>query len=483
MNEVRRQQGADVAADEPLTSREPNETAGSAATGPTEDEQRAETENWIREQLAGKAAVTERSGTATGDTDAEATATADEAARGEDTVPVTDSTDGGAGDTETAGTETAGTETAGTETVSAETDNAETDSAETGKAEPDNVESDSSETDGGADDADADADKVEALPAYQRFDITGSDPAVLAEAAEAARTAIENGECIVLPTDTVYGIGADAFEADAVQRLLDTKERGRDMPPPVLIGDPALIRALAEDVPESAGQLTEKHWPGPLTVIVKARESLRIDLGETNGTIGLRVPDYELTRELLRQTGPMAVSSANLSGRSAALTCDEAIEYFGNRVSVYLDGGPVRNADGAPSSMVDFSQNDHGELLRLGALSVEVLRETCPDLVDLTAAPEEAAADETEGAGAEPDGLNLGEDPAAAAETDVPETSDDVERLIEDEVAPEPTEPEPTGPVPTDPEPTDPEPADPVPTDPEPVNPVDPKPADPDRQP
>ncbi len=197
---------------------------------------------------------------------------------------------------------------------------------------------------------------------YQRFDCTVDDLDLIAAASEAAREAIERGECVVLPTDTVYGIGADAFNAEAVQRLLDAKQRGRDMPPPVLIGDASLIRALATEVPDLARELVEKHWPGPLTVICKIQPSLRMDLGETEGSIALRVPDHDLTREILRRTGPMAVSSANLSGQSAALTCDEAVAQLGDSVAVYLDGGAVGGATGAPSTIVDFTQSDDGEI-------------------------------------------------------------------------------------------------------------------------
>jgi tRNA threonylcarbamoyl adenosine modification protein (Sua5/YciO/YrdC/YwlC family) len=226
--------------------------------------------------------------------------------------------------------------------------------------------------------------EIEKLPvSYRRFDCTAGDPSRNAEATEAARQAIEGGECIVLPTDTVYGIGADAFSAKAVQRLLDAKQRGRDMPPPVLIGEPTLIRALAVDVPESAKDLVEKHWPGALTVICRRQPSLRMDLGDTEGTIALRVPDHELAREILRRTGPMAVSSANISGQPAALTCDEAIEQLGDSVAIYLDGGPLQ-ATGAPSTIVDFTRDETGQVLRRGAISVQTLRETVPDLVDLT---------------------------------------------------------------------------------------------------
>jgi L-threonylcarbamoyladenylate synthase len=218
---------------------------------------------------------------------------------------------------------------------------------------------------------------------YRRFDCSGDDPADTAEACESARLAIKDGECIVLPTDTVYGIGADAFSAEAVQRLLNAKKRGRDMPPPVLIGEPALIRTLAADVPEAANALVDRHWPGALTVICRIQPSLRMDLGDTEGTIALRVPNHELARDILRRTGPMAVSSANISGQRAALTCDEAIEQLGASVSVYLDGGPLGGAGGAPSTIVDFTQHEDGQVLRRGGISVETLRETVPSLRDL----------------------------------------------------------------------------------------------------
>ena len=233
---------------------------------------------------------------------------------------------------------------------------------------------------------------------YRRFDCT-ADPASTAEACEAAREAIEDGQCIVLPTDTVYGIGVDAFSAEAVQRLLDAKKRGRDMPPPVLIGEPVLFRTLAADVPVTAQALVDRHWPGALTVICRIQPSLRMDLGDTEGTIALRVPDLELARDILRRTGPMAVSSANISGQPAALTCDEAIEQLGDSVSVYLDGGPLGGAGGAPSTIVDFTRHDDGEVLRRGAISVETLRETAPSLRELTSEPQDPQQDSSSGSG------------------------------------------------------------------------------------
>ena len=232
---------------------------------------------------------------------------------------------------------------------------------------------------------------------YQRFDCTGEQPGDQAAAIEAARTAVEAGECIVLPTDTVYGIGADAFSPEAVQRLLDAKGRGRDMPPPVLIGEATLIRALAVDVPDEAKDLIERHWPGALTVICRIQPSLRMDLGDSEDTIALRVPDHELAREILRRTGPMAVSSANLSGRPAALTCDQAVDQLGDAVSVYLDGGELAASGGVASTIVDFTASEEGEILRVGALSVAEIRETLPYVVDLTAETFEVEPDPEDG--------------------------------------------------------------------------------------
>ena len=139
-----------------------------------------------------------------------------------------------------------------------------------------------------------------------------------------------------------------------------------------------------------------------------------MDLGDTDGTIALRVPDHDLARDILRRTGPMAVSSANLSGQPAALTCDEAIEQLGDSVSVYLDGGTLGGGSGLPSTIVDFTQTDDGEVLRHGAISLAELRETLPNLIDLTADPM------TDG-GSDPDDTIIGEDA----------TADDVDALPE----------------------------------------------------
>ncbi|WP_233712522.1 L-threonylcarbamoyladenylate synthase [Kribbella turkmenica] len=224
----------------------------------------------------------------------------------------------------------------------------------------------------------------------ERFDFTGDE---LAPAYRAAVDAIEAGDLVVLPTDTVYGIAADAFKADAVQRLLDAKGRGRDMPPPVLISVVESLDALATDVPDTGRKLCEEFWPGPLTVICHAQTSLMWDLGETQGTVALRVPDHENTRELLSRTGPLAVSSANLSGQPAALDVYDAEEQLQDSVAVYLDGGTATG--GQPSTIVDIT-GDTPRVVRLGALTLDRLRAVVPEIISDqdTDKPDEKPAEE-----------------------------------------------------------------------------------------
>lgn len=196
-----------------------------------------------------------------------------------------------------------------------------------------------------------------------------------------AATAVAAGACVVFPTDTVYGIGADAFNADAVQALLNAKGRGRDMPPPVLIAEPSMLRAVADDVPTAAATLARELWPGALTLVLKAQPRSGMDLGDVEGTIAVRVPDHDGARRLLRRTGPLAVSSANLSGQPAGLTVEETREQLGDSVAVYLDGGRV--AGMVPSTIVDFASTDTGQVLRAGAIDIETLRSLAPGIADL----------------------------------------------------------------------------------------------------
>ncbi|TDC35324.1 threonylcarbamoyl-AMP synthase [Kribbella albertanoniae] len=252
----------------------------------------------------------------------------------------------------------------------------------------------------------------------ERFDFTGDE---LAPAYRAAVDAIEAGDLVVLPTDTVYGLAADAFKSDAVQRLLDAKGRGRDMPPPVLISVVESLDALATDVPEAGRKLCEKFWPGPLTVICHAQGSLMWDLGETQGTVALRVPDHENTRELLSRTGPLAVSSANKSGQAAALDVYDAEEQLGDAVAVYLDGGEVTG--GEPSTIIDIT-TETPRVIRLGALTLAQLREVVP----------EVTADD------EPSVETPAEDQPAEAVADDKPSEDKPAEVVADEKPAEPTE-------------------------------------------
>ena len=200
-----------------------------------------------------------------------------------------------------------------------------------------------------------------------------------------AKVAIGRKELVVLPTDTVYGLACDAFSHEGVQKLLDAKGRDRQSPPPVLIGNAAALDGLAQDIPALANKLAETFWPGALTMILKAQPSLTWDLGETKGTVALRMPDHKIALALLRETGPLAVSSANLTGEPAAITCQQAEGYLGSKVKVYLDGGS--SPKGEASTIVDLtdledSVDANGEakatgkarVVRRGALSFDKLK-------------------------------------------------------------------------------------------------------------
>ena len=200
-----------------------------------------------------------------------------------------------------------------------------------------------------------------------------------------ARQAIGRGELIVMPTDTVYGVAADAFNASAVARLLAAKGRGRQSPPPVLVSGPDTMRALVAEVPEPVERLVERFWPGGLTIVLPAQPSLRWDLGETRGTVAVRMPNDRFALELLEETGPLAVSSANLTGKPAALGIDSAVQMLRDSVSVYLDGGLVET--GVASTIIDATglvgrDRRSVTVLRDGAVSRQDLRDVLGDLLE-----------------------------------------------------------------------------------------------------
>lgn len=215
--------------------------------------------------------------------------------------------------------------------------------------------------------------------------VSATDASSLGEAITAANSAIAEAKVIVIPTDTVYGIATDAFSVEGVTNLLAAKGRTRQMPPPVLIYDKSVLPGLADEVSDDARALAEAFWPGALTLIFYAQPSLNWDLGETQGTVALRVPDDPVAIELLKNLGPMAVSSANKTGRSAATTADEAAAQLGRDVEMIFDAGPrpvgrpddFEAKDALPSTIVDCT-SDRLIVVREGAISVERLREVVP---------------------------------------------------------------------------------------------------------
>jgi L-threonylcarbamoyladenylate synthase len=209
------------------------------------------------------------------------------------------------------------------------------------------------------------------------FDVReGHDPVAGVEAAVAA---LRRGELAVLPTDTVYGIAADAFSPPAVTRLVEAKGRGREVPVPVLVGAWRTVDGLAEVVTPKARALVEAFWPGPLTLVLRSAPSLAWDLGETRGTVAVRMPLHPVALAVLEQTGPLAVSSANRTGLPAATDCAEAARQLGRAVQVYLDGGST-GEEPVLSTVVDLT-GDAPRLLRAGAVGVDALRTVAEDLV------------------------------------------------------------------------------------------------------
>ena len=211
------------------------------------------------------------------------------------------------------------------------------------------------------------------------------DEAELLTGMRQARQAIGRGDLVVLPTDTVYGVGADAFSPAAVAKLLAAKGRTRQAPPPVLVSGVNTLRALVQEVPEAVERLTEAFWPGGLTIVLPSQPSLAWDLGETHGTVAVRMPANRYTLELLHETGPLAVSSANLTGYPAAVTLSQAHDMLGTSVAVYLDDGP--SDTGISSTIIDATglvgpedQRRPVRVLREGAISRAELRAELGDL-------------------------------------------------------------------------------------------------------
>jgi L-threonylcarbamoyladenylate synthase len=215
------------------------------------------------------------------------------------------------------------------------------------------------------------------------------DPEHWGPAIDEAVHALSRGDLVVLPTDTVYGVAADAFNPRAVAALGPVKGRPDDVPPPVMVAEPRTVDGLCADVPDGARALIEAFWPGPLTLLLRAQPSLAWEVSEPGGPVAVRMPDHPAALAVLRRTGPLAVTGANRHGRTAPESAEDAVEALGEGVRVYLDAGTLRG--GALSTVVDAT-TDRLVLLRAGAVGLAELRavtavldpdeEPAPDVAD-----------------------------------------------------------------------------------------------------
>jgi len=167
-----------------------------------------------------------------------------------------------------------------------------------------------------------------------------------------AQEVLQEGGLVAFPTDTVYGVGTLAFNAAAVRSIYIAKDRPDDKAIPVLIGDSTDLEKVTQEIPEAASRLAARFWPGPLTLVVPKRPDLPETVSATP-IVGVRVPDHALARKLLSAVGPMAVTSANLSGQPSPSTAQEVLAQLGGRIALIIDGG--KTPGGIPSTVVDCS--------------------------------------------------------------------------------------------------------------------------------
>ena len=211
------------------------------------------------------------------------------------------------------------------------------------------------------------------------FTFDCSEPLERERGITAAASACRRGELVVVPTETVYGVATDAFSVEGVARMRQAQNRSRDFPVPVLIGRASTVDGLVLTLGPEGRALTEAFWPGPLTLVAQSHPSLRWDLGESHGTVSVRMPIHPVALELLRATGPLALTAANRSGNPAPRTREGAEDQLGEAVVVYLDAGTLN--PGEPSTVVDIT-GPVPRVVRAGAFTVEQLREVCPTLLD-----------------------------------------------------------------------------------------------------
>lgn len=174
-----------------------------------------------------------------------------------------------------------------------------------------------------------------------------------------------SGGLVAFPTDTVYGVGSLAFHQQAIESIYVAKDRPMEKAIPVLIGDNEDLSKVAEEIPIFAMKLIDRFWPGPLTVLVPKNRTLPEAISAAS-TVGVRVPDHDIARALLRLAGPLAVTSANISGQSSPTTAEEVYAQLNGRIAMILDGGETPG--GIPSTLVDCT-GDEIQILREGPIT------------------------------------------------------------------------------------------------------------------
>lgn len=204
-------------------------------------------------------------------------------------------------------------------------------------------------------------------------------PAASQKAFKLARRLLREGEVVAFPTDTLYGVGAVAFEPYAVRQIFKVKNRPADKAIPVFITQIDDLSQVAKHVPNAAWPLLQKFWPGALTVVLPKVAALPADVTAGQNTVAVRIPDHPMSLELVRQVGrPLAVTSANLSGHANPASAQDVAEQLAGRLPLILDGGPSPSAQA--STIIDLSVSPP-RVLRTGPISVEQLRDYLPDLI------------------------------------------------------------------------------------------------------
>lgn len=204
-------------------------------------------------------------------------------------------------------------------------------------------------------------------------------PAEAQETPEIAAAIIRNGDLVALPTETVYGLGANGLDAQAVAKIFEAKGRPQDNPLILHISQAQEMERFCHDIPPAAYVLAEKFWPGPLTMILPARDLVPRRTTAGLDTVGIRCPDCLVTRQIIRLAGvPIAAPSANLSGKPSTTTAQHVLHDHDGRIAAVVDGGPCRV--GVESTIVDMTDS-RPRLLRPGGITPEQLLETLGDLV------------------------------------------------------------------------------------------------------